>query len=106
MINKQLYIAELISSFLSGSITPEEEIRLKEWRESSPDHERLFQNICSTENFEKYFRSAKEYDNRKGWEQLNRKISLMKRRNYLLQFSKYAAILILPFFIVFLWFIH
>lgn len=96
MINEQYYIAELISRYIAGSITPEEEIKLNEWRESSPQHEKLFQDICSTETFEQYFRSATQFDKQRGWEQLNQKMRFLKRKSRLLKLCRYAAIFMLP----------
>ena len=43
-MNKMKNIEKLIASWLSGNIPEEEEKRLAEWRESSPENEKLFQD--------------------------------------------------------------
>lgn len=95
-MRKRFQIAELISRFLSGSLTEEEESELIEWRESSPENEKLFKQINDTENFADYYRESKKYSLQDGWKSLNRKIHLINRRRLILKFSRYAAALILP----------
>lgn len=99
MINKDFHIAELISRYLSEAITPEEEATLNDWRESSPNHEKLFQEVCRTENLVNYLQASNRFDKVAGWEQLNQKLRFTRRRNHLYQLGKYAAVLIVPFLV-------
>ncbi|MDR2915643.1 MAG: DUF4974 domain-containing protein [Tannerella sp.] len=101
MIKKDFYIAELISRYLSGMLSSEEEAGLKEWRESSPENEELFRHICDTENLAEYCRKSKCFDKNKAWIQLEHQLSSIRRRNMFLKLGKYAALLIIPAMIVF-----
>ncbi|MDR2679393.1 MAG: DUF4974 domain-containing protein [Tannerella sp.] len=96
MIRRQFYIAELISRHLSGSLSAEEEAGLEEWRESSPEHERLFREICNAGNITKYCTTGSRFDKNKGWERLCRKLRSAERRRLYLRFTRYAAILLIP----------
>ena len=99
MIKQHFDISGLIARYLAGTLTPEEEARLNEWRETSLTHEELFQKICNSKNFELYCAERKNYDPKEGWEQFDKKIKFIKRKNYLIKASKYAAVFLLPLFI-------
>jgi ferric-dicitrate binding protein FerR (iron transport regulator) len=96
MSKKQFYIAELIARHLSGLLSADEEAGLKAWRESAPEHERLFREICSAGNIVKYGMTANRFDKNKGWERLCRKLRSARRRSFYFRLSRYAAILIIP----------
>jgi ferric-dicitrate binding protein FerR (iron transport regulator) len=96
MIRKQFRIAALISRHLSGRLSPGEETELKEWKEQSPEHARLFGKICTAGNLAAYRRTAQLFDKSKAWEQLNRKIRASGRRSLFFRFSRYAALLLIP----------
>lgn len=45
---------------------------------------------------------SNQYSNRQGWEEVNRKIQRSKRKHYLLQVSRYAALIVLPLMVALL----
>ncbi len=96
MINKQLRIAELISRHLSGEITPDEASELKAWRGETSDHEALFQRVCSTQNLAHYYQESAKFDREAGWKSVDKKIRTARRKQILLQWSRYAALFLLP----------
>lgn len=96
MIKKNFYIAELISRYLSGSLSLDEELELKQWRESAFENEELFRHICDTENMVEYYWNQNRFDKKKAWIQLEHKLGSIRRRNIFLKLSKYAAVLIVP----------
>ncbi len=100
MIRKDFRIAELISRHLSGTLSPEEETELKEWKEYAPEHERLFAEICNTENITAYCDAAHLFDKSEAWGQLNKKLRALERRSFFFQLSRYAALLIVPVMII------
>lgn len=107
MVRKQFHIAELISRHLLGSLSPEEELELKDWRASSDRHEKLFRDICHTENIAKYCETSSAFNKEDAWKQLSRKFHRAKRRQRIFLISRYAAILLLPLFIgAFIWFLN
>ncbi|NDV59591.1 FecR family protein [Bacteroides sp. 519] len=96
MMKQQFRIAELISKYLSGLLTEEEQQDLNTWREISPDNEKLFHKLCNSENFKAHYKQTLDFDKTQGWEFLNKKMKTYHRRNIILKISRYAAILILP----------
>ncbi|MDL2299452.1 DUF4974 domain-containing protein [Bacteroides sp. OttesenSCG-928-E20] len=96
MMKQQFYIAELISRYLSGNITNDEERELNAWRESSPSNEKLFQKLCDSENFRTYYLKSLQFEKKEGWDVLNKKMHSFRRRNLLLKISRYAAVLLIP----------
>ncbi|MDR1224311.1 MAG: DUF4974 domain-containing protein [Tannerella sp.] len=96
MIRKHFRIAALIARHLSGMLSPGEESELNEWKERSPEHARLFREICHTENIASYYRTARLFDKSEAWEQLNRKLRTAGRRRLLIRFGRYAALLLAP----------
>ncbi len=101
MINKSFRTAELIAGYLSGSLTTKEKRELEYWR-SSPENEALFQKICDEEQMELHCQSSTRFRPDEGWNKIEKKIERRIRKNYLLAFSRYAAILILPICLLFL----
>ena len=96
MAKKQFHIAELIAHFLSNTITPEEQIELQQWRDTSSENEELFKRICDTENFARHYEESNKFDKQVGWEHLNQRMRSLKRRNLVIKLSRYAAIMLLP----------
>ncbi len=96
MINHYLHIAGLIARYLSGEITPDEHLELKNWRESAPEHEALFKRVSDTRNLADYMEEVRKFDKQDGWTMLSRRMKAARRRAILLRWSRYAAIFLLP----------
>ena len=96
MMKQQFYIAELISRYITGNITPTEEEDLRVWRESSPANEKLFRKLCDSENFRTYYMKSLQFNKKDGWDVINKRMNSLHRRTLVLTISRYAAILLLP----------
>lgn len=96
MINHYFYISRLIARYLSDEIGEEEKAELTQWRNESPENERLFQEICKEDNLKQNLQKRQSFHLDEGWQGVQRKIQRHRFRHRLLNVCKYAAILILP----------
>jgi len=104
MLKNHFYIARLVSGFLMESLSTEEMQELQDWRESSPEHERLFQQICDEKNLEIYQRESQRFNQTEGWGMVDRKIQRTLRQARIRRTLSYAAAILLPLLIgTFVW---
>lgn len=99
MIKQDFDIARLIAGYLSGEITPEEQIKLDAWRKASDANEALYQKICSDENYKQHAANQQQYDIATGWSEVEKRIREKKRRGVYMNFLRYASIILLPMLI-------
>jgi transmembrane sensor len=66
-------ISVLIAHYLEGSLSGKEEKFLKEWRQSSPGHERLFNQITESKDFTTRYRQWSQTDANKSWKKVERR---------------------------------
>lgn len=99
MIKQDFDIARLIAGYLSGEITPEEQIKLDAWRKASDTNEALYQKICSDENYKQHAVNQQQYDIATGWSEVEKRIKGKKRRGVYMNFLRYASIILLPMLI-------
>ncbi len=92
-------IARLISGYLSESLQPEEEQELQIWRDASPEHERLFQQICEKENITRYVQNSQKFNKNEGWSQVDKRIHRSISRKYYIKALSYAAAVLIPLII-------
>lgn len=102
MLKQQFHIAELIAQYLTETLTEQEKCKLEEWINESSENKALFHKLCNSEQQRLHSQKSKQYSNRQGWEELNRSIQRSKRKHYLLQVSRYAALIILPLMVALL----
>ncbi len=100
----KFYIAELIAKYLSGTLTRDEEQCLNEWRISSSGNEELFQKLCNSENLRNHYTQSAQFDKKEGWELLDKRMRLFRRRKLIFTISRYAAVLVIPAVVSFLLF--
>lgn len=99
-MNKEwLNISKLIASYLSGTITPEEEAELDAWRNASLKNEQLFTRLIDEKNIEKYKIEIQAFDPEAAWKVLQKRRRTVGRSRIIQLFSKYAAILLIPLLI-------
>lgn len=96
MIKQDFYIAGLIAKYVSGELTTEEEARLSEWRKGSPEHEALFQKICSEEHLRKQAQRSRLFDPAEGWKKVEKRIHANQRWSMSTRLLSYAAAIMLP----------
>lgn len=100
MLKNHFNIARLVSGFLTETLTPEEMKELEKWRTASPENERLFKQLCSTENLEKYQQASLRFNQTTGWDTFTRNLHRNIRRMKIRKAISYAAILLFPLLIV------
>lgn len=89
-------IAQLIASHLAQSITPEEAIELKAWREESLEHEALFQKLCNEEYLKERLAQRRAFNPEIGWAQTSKKIQTKARKRVLYRITQLAALIAIP----------
>lgn len=62
-----------IAHFVCGKLSQAENISLREWRDSSDEHEVLFQKLISEENFKREIVTLASWDEREAWKQVQQK---------------------------------
>lgn len=62
-----------IVHFVCGKLSQAENISLREWRDSSDEHEVLFQKLISEENFSREIVTLASWNEREGWKQVQQK---------------------------------
>jgi len=100
MLKHYYNIAELISQYLSNTISEEDNEALTRWREESLEHEKLFQKICDTEHISQHTIESSRFNKTEGWDEVNKRIHLSVRKKFILNIVRYAAILLLPVLLV------
>ena len=85
------YIASLILKFLRGEMTPEEEEKLRLWRDASETNERLFVQACDEESQDEAMRKILSYDKDRAWRETRKKFGHRVRRRRLTLWSGVAA---------------
>lgn len=99
-IQKRLQIAEWIAAHYAGTITPEEEERLKQWLEESPSHMKEMERIL-----DEIRQGAPEIpDMKKMWEEFEHRIS--HSHKFFRQWVRYAAILFIPLACLLYFYLH
>ncbi len=102
MLNQQFYMAELIARHLTETLNDEEQRILEEWVNESSENQALFRRLCHGEEQKLHAQKSKQYSNRQGCKELSRKIQHTKRKHYLLQITRYAALIAVPLIVAFL----
>lgn len=100
MIKQDFHIANLIARYISGEITPEEEIYLEEWKKEEPAHAALFDKICNEQNYNRHEKEKESFDTVSGWQEIEKRINRSNRRERILNILRYAAIIILPILVL------
>lgn len=77
---KEYHISRLFAAYLSGTITPEEEVELKEWHEQSSHNRELFELICSSSNLEERNQFQQELDICQTWEGIQQRLQASRRK--------------------------
>jgi transmembrane sensor len=92
-----LYVAELIGKLLTGDISLEEDLWLKEWVDESAANRAYFEKLTDHTYLEEKLYVWNTIDNQKAWEKLEGRLEAKEtasRFNYL-SLLKYAAIVLL-----------
>lgn len=95
MLKEQFDIASWVAGFLAGTLTEEEEERIRQWKEASGKNRALWERLCRPENFKEVHQMAARYDTDKGWEEMWKKKRTTHYRS-LGKYLAYAAVLLLP----------
>jgi ferric-dicitrate binding protein FerR (iron transport regulator) len=89
-------IAELISKFLTGDLSPDELIKLEAWASENERHAKIWKRLTDPDYIEKRLLYLKDSDPAVDWERLRTEISGRRPvfRMFLASSMKYAAILL------------
>lgn len=96
MLEQDFYIAALIAKSVTNSLSEKEAQELERWKNASEHNLRLFESMCRKENLYAHFRRAEKYDKAVGWEQVQKRIRVTRRKKLYLAICQYAAIFLLP----------
>lgn len=96
MLEQDFYIAALIAKSVTNSLSEEEAQELEQWKNASEHNLRLFESMCRKENLYAHSRRAEKYDKAVGWEQVQKRIRVTRRKKLYLTICQYAAIFLLP----------
>lgn len=105
MLKQDFYIAALIAKSVTNSLSEEEAQELESWKSASEHNLRLYESMCRKENLYEYSRQAEKYDRTVGWEQVQKRIRMTRRKKLYTVFWQHAAIFLLPLMAgVFTWY--
>jgi ferric-dicitrate binding protein FerR (iron transport regulator) len=85
----------LITQYLLGTISKEEEEKLKQWLDASPENREFFRKICSSAGFEAYYSKFKQIDSVAAYRQFLKKTRKPTVFQYLKPLYKYVAAILL-----------
>lgn len=105
MLEQDFYIAALIAKSITNSLSEEEARELENWKTASEHNLRLFESMCRKENLYEYSLRAEKYDRTVGWEQVQKRIRMTRRKKLYIVFWQHVAIFLLPLMAgVFTWY--
>lgn len=105
MLEQDFYIAALIAKSITNSLSEEEARELENWKNASEHNLRLFESMCRKENLYEYSLRAEKYDRTVGWEQVQKRIRMTRRKKLYTVFWQHVAIFLLPLMAgVFTWY--
>lgn len=91
-------VVELILRHLAGTITPDEEDRLKAWRESSKGNEALFARLCNPDYLQREYRKSRQVDYKRPLKEMEARIrSPFRRQLRMWQGVAATAVILLSF---------
>jgi ferric-dicitrate binding protein FerR (iron transport regulator) len=97
----EIFDESQIFSYLDGNLSPDERKRVEELLQSSPEFRVKFQEIshlyCLSENY----RKQKSIDVSAAWDTLSRKIAFLTFREKVWNFTRTAAAILLPLFLLY-----
>lgn len=100
MIKQDFLIANIIARYMSGEITPTESLQLRNWRNENPDHEILFQKICSEENLKQHIEESMAFNITTAWEKVQERIKRNNNKEKRIKKFTYAAAILFPILII------
>lgn len=89
---EQLYIADLIVKAIAGSLSGEEVVELRLWRESSEENERLYQELLTMGGMELQQKEVALFVPETAWKMLSEKVSGKRKHRAGSNILKYAAV--------------
>lgn len=95
LMEDYFYISRLISGYISGSITEEEQAMLNKWRASSQEHERLFLELLDKEKRTQKKELYYSFQDKLQIEDIFRQSKQRKNRKLRIQLVRYAATIVL-----------
>lgn len=98
MINS-INIAEIISRKIQGTITPDEQVKLDEWINTSVENLELYQKITNTDHQLKKLETYQKIDTTKAWQSFEEKTRIKSRMLNLTRIFRYAAAILIPLII-------
>lgn len=96
MLEQDFYIAALIAKSVTNSLSEKEQQELESWKNASEHNLRLFESMCRKENLYAYSRRAEKYDRTVGWEEVQKRIRMTRRKKLYTIFWQHVAIFLLP----------
>lgn len=91
-------ISNLIFKYIDGSISKDELSVLEEWKKKSNKNNDLFDKIVSVENFKNHYKMDSEINKNEAWKKISERLGLdiyAKTKRFL----AYAAVIVLPLLI-------
>ena len=89
---EKLYIADLIVKAIAGSLSGEEVVELRLWRESSEENERLYQELLTMGGMELQQKEVALFVPETAWKMLSEKVSGKRKHRAGSNILKYAAV--------------
>lgn len=100
MENERFDIDELITNYLLGSISPEENLNLNNWLQQSVENQRYFSEQKSLWELFETHKKIQKIDEQKAFRKISSQINKTPKVGFFGYFQRAAAILILPLFAV------
>lgn len=100
MLRNQLNIADIIFSYIRGTISEKDKLLLDKWIKSSPENEKLFASLCLKKSFEVKSELYKSFELQNRYSHIERTIRRKSNLRMIYRYSSIAAAVLLPILIV------
>ncbi len=97
----EIFDESQIFSYLDGNLSPDERKRFEELLQSSPEFRAKFQEISHLYRLSENYRKQKSIDVSAAWDTLSRKIAFLTFREKVWNFTRTAAAILLPLFLLY-----
>ncbi|MCF6466285.1 anti-sigma factor family protein, partial [Clostridium sp. Cult2] len=97
----EIFDESQIFSYLDGNLSPDERKRVEELLQSSPEFRVKFQEISHLYRLSENYRKQKSIDVSAAWDTLSRKIAFLTFREKVWNFTRTAAAILLPLFLLY-----
>ncbi len=100
---KMDHISHLILKKLNQQLSPEEELELQQWASETPVRRELLERLTNPDHLGEAYAQSRKIDWERPAEDMQRRISGMKRKKFIRRFTSVAAALLVVVFIAAAW---